>query len=127
MMDDYCKRCHADVYESWFHSAHRFSSFNNPAYLASVRETRKVAFERDGNVKAAHEHDARVGQHEVRDRSAVRRGHRLAHGRAHLVPVDAAAVRASDFLDDDQDLGVVTLDGERRPRVQLQGRMAGRL
>src|SRR5205814_2632936 len=36
-----------------FHSAHKFSSFNNPAYLFSVRETRKVARERDGDVKAS--------------------------------------------------------------------------
>ncbi len=32
---------------------HRFSSFNNPAYLFSVRETRRVALERDGDVHAA--------------------------------------------------------------------------
>ena len=37
MMDDYCMKCHADAYEGWFHSAHHFSSFNNPAYLASVQ------------------------------------------------------------------------------------------
>lgn len=53
MMDDYCLRCHEDAYEGWFHSAHHFSSFNNPPYLFSVRETRKVALNRDGNVKAA--------------------------------------------------------------------------
>ncbi len=53
MMDDYCLQCHRDVYNSWFHSAHHFSSFNNPPYLASVRETRKVSLERDGDVKAA--------------------------------------------------------------------------
>jgi tetratricopeptide (TPR) repeat protein len=53
MMDSYCLKCHADVYAGWFHSAHHFSSFNNPAYLASVRETRKVALERDKNVKAS--------------------------------------------------------------------------
>ena len=53
MMDDYCRKCHPDVYEGWFHSAHRLSSFNNPAYLASVRETRQVALDRDGSVKAA--------------------------------------------------------------------------
>ncbi len=53
MMDAYCLECHRDVYNSWFHSAHHFSSFNNPPYLASVRETRKVALERDGDVKAA--------------------------------------------------------------------------
>ena len=53
MMDDYCLKCHADAYQGWFHSAHHFSSFNNKPYLFSVRETRKVALERDGNVKAS--------------------------------------------------------------------------
>jgi hypothetical protein len=43
MMDEYCLKCHKDIYDSHLHSAHRFSSFNNPAYLFSVRETRKVA------------------------------------------------------------------------------------
>ncbi len=53
MMDDYCLKCHEDGYKSWFHSAHHFSSFNNPPYLFSVRETRQVALKRDGNVKAS--------------------------------------------------------------------------
>jgi hypothetical protein len=53
MMDSYCQECHQDSYAGWFHSAHRFSSFNNPPYLFSVRETREMALERDGNVKAA--------------------------------------------------------------------------
>ncbi len=53
MMDDYCKKCHQDVYQGWFHSVHHFSSFNNSAYLASVRETRNVSLKRDGNVQAA--------------------------------------------------------------------------
>ena len=53
MNDEYCKKCHQDVYNDWFHSAHHFSSFNNPAYLYAVRETRKVSMERDGNVHAA--------------------------------------------------------------------------
>ena len=52
-MDDYCLKCHADAHAAWRESAHHFSSFNNPAYLASVRETREVAFKRDGSVKAA--------------------------------------------------------------------------
>ena len=34
MMDDYCKTCHADTHARWSQSAHRFSSFNNPLYLA---------------------------------------------------------------------------------------------
>lgn len=53
MMDQYCLECHKDAYDGWFHSAHHFSSFNNKAYLMSVRETRKVALERDGSTQAA--------------------------------------------------------------------------
>ena len=53
MNDEYCKKCHQDIYDDWFHSAHHFSSFNNPAYLYAVRETRKVSLDRDGNVHAA--------------------------------------------------------------------------
>lgn len=53
MMDNYCLNCHEDAYNGWFHSSHRFSSFNNKPYLFSVRETRQVALKRDGNVKAA--------------------------------------------------------------------------
>ena len=53
MMDSYCLKCHEDAYKGWFHSAHHFSSFNNPAYLASVRETREVSLKRDGNVQAS--------------------------------------------------------------------------
>ncbi len=43
MNDEYCLKCHADIYKSHLHSAHKFSSFNNPAYLFSVRETRQRA------------------------------------------------------------------------------------
>lgn len=53
MADDYCAGCHADIFDQWQHSAHRFASFNNPAYLFSVRNTRRVAVERDGDVTAA--------------------------------------------------------------------------
>jgi tetratricopeptide (TPR) repeat protein len=53
MMEDYCRQCHEDAYQSWAHSAHHLSTFNNPAYLFSVRETRRVALERDGSVQAA--------------------------------------------------------------------------
>jgi tetratricopeptide (TPR) repeat protein len=49
----YCRECHADVAESWQHSVHHLSSFNNPPYLFSVRETRQVALERDGDVQAS--------------------------------------------------------------------------
>lgn len=53
MNDDYCLRCHQDIYDSAIHSAHKLSSFNNPAYRASVRETRAVAAKRAGDVKAS--------------------------------------------------------------------------
>jgi tetratricopeptide (TPR) repeat protein len=53
MMDAYCQECHGDVHEQWQHSVHRFSSFNNPAYLFSVRNTREVALQRDGDVRAS--------------------------------------------------------------------------
>jgi tetratricopeptide (TPR) repeat protein len=53
MADNYCLKCHQDAYKGWFHSAHHFSSFNNKAYLSSVRETRKISMERDGNTQAA--------------------------------------------------------------------------
>ena len=53
MNDEYCLRCHQDIYDSAIHSAHKLSSFNNPAYRASVRETRRVALERNGSVKAS--------------------------------------------------------------------------
>ncbi|WP_422930925.1 multiheme c-type cytochrome [Singulisphaera sp. PoT] len=53
MMDDYCLKCHQDAYKGWFHSAHHFSSFNNKAYLSSVRETRQVSLKRDGNTQGA--------------------------------------------------------------------------
>lgn len=53
MMDEYCRQCHEDTYQGWSHSAHRFASFNNPAYRFSVRETRQVAIERDGTPQAS--------------------------------------------------------------------------
>src|SRR5262249_37524224 len=53
MMDEYCMKCHADIYKDHLHSAHKFSSFSNPAYLFSVQETRQVGREREGHVKAS--------------------------------------------------------------------------
>lgn len=41
MMDEYCMKCHADIYNNHIHSVHKFSSFNNQAYLFSVKETRQ--------------------------------------------------------------------------------------
>lgn len=53
MNDEYCKKCHADVHAGWKDSVHRFSSFNNPPYLASVMETREFSMKRDKSVQAA--------------------------------------------------------------------------
>ncbi|MEQ9409593.1 MAG: multiheme c-type cytochrome [Fuerstiella sp.] len=52
-MNQYCLKCHQDSHREWSDSVHRFSSFNNPAYLASVAETREGAMARDGNVKSS--------------------------------------------------------------------------
>lgn len=53
MNDEYCLKCHQDIYDSALHSAHKLSSFNNPAYRASVRETRKVATDRSGTLQSS--------------------------------------------------------------------------
>ncbi|WP_153558375.1 tetratricopeptide repeat protein [Roseimaritima sediminicola] len=53
MNDQYCLKCHADIHADWSDSVHRFSSFNNEPYLASVSETRAVSMERDGSVQAS--------------------------------------------------------------------------
>jgi tetratricopeptide (TPR) repeat protein len=45
MKDEYCMQCHQDIYQQHFHSAHHFSSFNNPPYRFSVRESRKIVDE----------------------------------------------------------------------------------
>ncbi|MBL9140891.1 MAG: hypothetical protein JNK53_03405, partial [Phycisphaerae bacterium] len=53
MMNEYCLQCHPDAYTSWSHSVHAASSFNNPAYAFSVRESRKQAFDREQSVQDA--------------------------------------------------------------------------
>ncbi len=53
MTNEYCIECHADVTRSWAHSAHAVSSFNNPFYTASVRETRQRAHANEGSVRDA--------------------------------------------------------------------------
>jgi len=37
-----CVRCHPDTVEQWSHSAHRFSSMNNPFYRRAFLDMRKV-------------------------------------------------------------------------------------
>ncbi|TWT73984.1 multiheme c-type cytochrome [Allorhodopirellula solitaria] len=53
MNDEYCLKCHADIHKDWSDSVHRFSSFNNAPYLASVNATRAMSLERDGSVQAS--------------------------------------------------------------------------
>ncbi len=40
-----CERCHADIVEQWSSSAHRFSSFNNPFYVATLEYLRNTPAE----------------------------------------------------------------------------------
>lgn len=49
--DNYCQECHGDIHARWSQSAHRFSSFNNPAYLFAVRETRDFSMAKQGDVR----------------------------------------------------------------------------
>lgn len=51
--DAVCAECHPAIAERHRASVHALSSFNNPAYRASVEETRAVLLARDGDVKAA--------------------------------------------------------------------------
>ena len=51
--NEYCLECHPASYNSWIHSSHRLSSFNNPFYLFSINETRRVSLARDGTVQAS--------------------------------------------------------------------------
>lgn len=43
MESESCKRCHADVYNEWYSSAHHFSSFNNQWYRKSIEYMQDVA------------------------------------------------------------------------------------
>lgn len=38
-----CARCHMDIVEQWAQSAHRFASFNNPFYEATINLMRETA------------------------------------------------------------------------------------
>lgn len=53
LRDAECAGCHADAHAGWQYSAHRFASFNNPAYAFSVRQTRAKMLARDGHVEAS--------------------------------------------------------------------------
>ena len=53
MMDEYCARCHQQIASQTHASMHRLSSFNNPAYRASIDDTRQLLLQRDGNLRQA--------------------------------------------------------------------------
>ena len=53
MNNSYCLECHPGSYAGWEHSAHHFSSFNNPFYLFSVNQTRQASLAREGNVQSS--------------------------------------------------------------------------
>jgi tetratricopeptide (TPR) repeat protein len=42
MQSQACQRCHADIYDQWAGSAHRFSSFNNQWYRKSIEYMQEV-------------------------------------------------------------------------------------
>lgn len=42
MKSEACQRCHADIYQQWFSSAHHFSSFNNQWYRKSIEYMQDV-------------------------------------------------------------------------------------
>ena len=47
-----CGRCHADVVEQWRASAHRFASFNNPFYEATINDLRESTAESNPWIEA---------------------------------------------------------------------------
>jgi len=47
-----CQRCHPDVVEQWSKSAHRFASFNNPFYEATINDMRAEAVAMTDGVEA---------------------------------------------------------------------------
>jgi len=46
-----CARCHADIVEQWSTSAHRFASFNNPFYEATINDMRSNAMSETEGVR----------------------------------------------------------------------------
>ncbi|MYA22173.1 MAG: tetratricopeptide repeat protein [Gemmatimonadetes bacterium] len=47
-----CARCHAAIVEQWATSAHRFASFNNPFYEATINDMRDNSTESNAEVDA---------------------------------------------------------------------------
>jgi tetratricopeptide (TPR) repeat protein len=51
-----CARCHAAIAEQWSKSAHRFASFNNPFYEATINDLRKNSHSSNVELEAHIEH-----------------------------------------------------------------------
>jgi len=49
--NDHCISCHSDAHSQWADSVHARSSFNNPVYAFSVRNTRQAMIDRFGSVE----------------------------------------------------------------------------
>ena len=46
-----CARCHADIVAQWSKSAHRFASFNNPFYEATINDMRRHSNQSNAEVE----------------------------------------------------------------------------
>ena len=53
-----CARCHADIVEQWSRSAHRFASFNNPFYEATINDLRETSVHGNAEVRGHIDHFA---------------------------------------------------------------------
>ena len=64
-----CGRCHMDIVEQWSKSAHRFASFNNPFYEASINLLRQTAGATNAEVAAHIAHGVDLQGKEARVKS----------------------------------------------------------
>ena len=64
-----CERCHAATTAQWATSAHRFSSFNNPFYEATINDMRKNATTSNPEVAAHIAHYENLGGKEGKIKS----------------------------------------------------------
>ena len=55
-----CQRCHASVVAQWAASAHRFASFNNPFYEATINDMREHSTSLNAEVEAHIDHFSRL-------------------------------------------------------------------
>ncbi|WP_111709928.1 tetratricopeptide repeat protein [Lutibacter citreus] len=60
-----CKRCHQDIVSQWEASAHRFASFNNPFYEATLMDMRKNANEPNKWIKKHIDENTSLGNESI--------------------------------------------------------------